>query len=211
MGNRVHPLLCQLELLFYIWIYALPEFLMIVFPSSVDEERRDWSATKQLCYECALNPVLAIPSVFKPLVVTFFEKVSHAIPVDFWKRHVVDKLKTLLDAFVFIKLLSGDRRDSIVDVCTNFHSLVLPAMTMFSPGFITRWGVMYVQVGAINRTCDQSGCRMDVEILFKIVEPCFAYQNNGFFFAWLSRTLCHWPTLSGHLTTHANTASVSCI
>jgi len=145
MNPTVHCILCQGEFFFYIWIFCLPECLLVLFPSAGEEERRDWSKQKQWCYECALNPVMAIPSLFLPIIVPCFEKVSQAVSHEDWKNHVVDYVKQPLGLLVMLKMLSEPTKDAILDNLSNFNTLVIPALTLFTPSCITQYGVWYVQ------------------------------------------------------------------
>ncbi|CAB9500196.1 expressed unknown protein [Seminavis robusta] len=144
-SKNVYAISCELELLFYMWIFIMPEMLIILFPSAGEENRRDWSPTKQWCYECALDPVLAIPSALKPTIIPFFEKVSHAVSSEDWKRLVVDKVQYLLGGAVMLRMISEETRDTLVACLQDFSTLVLPALTLLTPGFITQYGVWYVQ------------------------------------------------------------------
>lgn len=137
--------IAQLELFFYIWIFVMPACFAILYPSAGDETSKDWSPIKRWCYQAALDPIFHIPMLFKDLVVPFFEQVSQAIPPSFWKRNVVDKVESILNGFVFVRMLSETRKDALVECLVNFQSLVLPALTFFTPGFITQYGVWYVE------------------------------------------------------------------
>ena len=144
-GTRVNSVLCQLDLLFYIWIFVLPECLLILYPTAGEQEKRDWSPTKQFCYECALNPVLSIPKLFKPIIIPIFEKVSQVVPASWWKKVVTDQVRTLSGGLVMLKVLSESRRDTLVEFVSHVRTLLVPGALLFMPGFFTQYGVCYVQ------------------------------------------------------------------
>ena len=136
---------CQVEFLFYIWIFVMPEMLMILFPSAGIEERHEWSPMKQWCYTCACNPVLALPSLVRSTTIPIFESVSQAVPAAEWKQYVVDNFQYLLNAAVMLRVLSEQRSRTLLGCMLDFRMLVVPAVTLFTPGFITQYGVWYVQ------------------------------------------------------------------
>lgn len=144
-SSRVNSVMCQMDLLFYVWIFMLPECLLILYPSAADQEKRDWSRAKQFCYECALNPVLSIPKVFKPIIISMFEKVSQVVPASWWKKVVTDQVGTLSSGLVLLKVLTETRRDTLVEFVSHVRTLLVPGALLFMPGFFTQYGVCYVQ------------------------------------------------------------------
>lgn len=144
-STSVNSILCQLDLVFFIWIFVLPECLLILYPTAGEQEKRDWSPTKQFCYDCALNPVLNIPKLFKPVIIPIFEKVSQVVPASWWKKVVTDQVRTLSGGLVMLKVLSESRRDTLVEFVSHVRTLLVPGALLFMPGFFTQYGVCYVQ------------------------------------------------------------------
>ena len=58
---------------------------------------------------------------------------------------MVEFIKKPLDVAAFMKMLSEERSEAIVDHLTNFRPMVVPAITLLMPGFITQYGVLFVQ------------------------------------------------------------------
>lgn len=144
-GTVANSILCQVDLLFFIWIFMLPECLLTLYPTAGEQEKRDWSPGKQLAYEIALRPVLAIPKLFKPIIIPIFEKVSQVIPARWWKRVVTDQVRTLGSGLVMIKVLSETTKDAMVDFVIHVRTLLVPGALLFMPGFFTQYGCCYVQ------------------------------------------------------------------
>lgn len=53
--------------------------------------------------------------------------------------------KTMLDIAVMVRTISEERRDWLVHVVEEALVLTLPSITLLMPGFVTQFGVAYVQ------------------------------------------------------------------
>mmetsp|Transcript_11657 Transcript_11657/g.27916 ORF Transcript_11657/g.27916 Transcript_11657/m.27916 type:complete len:705 (+) Transcript_11657:81-2195(+) len=128
-----HPLLllltAELKTLFFVWLFGMEWIL----PSSKDAFLAD-----------AL-PLRLVHRFVTPILLKFYTTVSDAVPQKLWQRWVVSKSETLLQAFVLIRVLSSERKDWIVNTLKESKSLIVPSITLFMPGFITQFGVAFVQ------------------------------------------------------------------
>jgi len=150
MGNfitssRVHAPLCQLDLLFFMWIIWVPEMFLTLYPNHTEQDTRQWSKSKRFLFECASTPMRALATLSKPAVITAFEKISRAIPSSWWKKAVVQWIEMVLGGFAMMKMISPSTRDTLSEFTRHFRSLLLPMALLFMPGFFTQYGVCYVQ------------------------------------------------------------------
>lgn len=74
-----------------------------------------------------------------------YEQISKAVPSDYWKRMVVDKLHYPLQFAVMIRAISEATKETLLACVDDLNSLVIPALTLLAPGFVTQYGVWYVQ------------------------------------------------------------------
>ena len=117
-------LLRELQLVFFLWLFGVP----LVTPELTNE-------TKPL-------PLLYQRAV--PLVQLVYNAVSNAIPENLWQT-VVEKATSILDIAVMVKLLSKESQEWLVHVLQESRPVLPPALTLFMPGFVTEYGVLYVQ------------------------------------------------------------------
>merc|ERR1711865_908715 len=75
------------------------------------------------------------------------------VPKDVWEHYVVSKIKTVLGAFVMIRILSEPWKDWLVHVIEESRVLTVPSITLLMPGFITQIGATYVQCIVPSAKC----------------------------------------------------------
>lgn len=90
-------------------------------------------------------PLRLIHKFLTPLVLQLHSLVSETITKQVWQKWVVSKTKTTLDIAVMVRVLSEDKRDWLVHVAEEARVLILPSITLLMPGFVTQFGVAYVQ------------------------------------------------------------------
>ena len=71
--------------------------------------------------------------------------VSDAISKELWHKWVVSKTQTTLEIAVMVRLLSKERKEWLLHVVEEARVLTLPSITLLMPGFVTQFGVAYVQ------------------------------------------------------------------
>lgn len=125
----------ELQLVLYLWLFGVP----LVTPELTRETR-----PIPLLYQRAV-----------PVVTAIYKAVSHAIPEAFWQS-VVDKASSFLDIAVMIKLLSESTKDWLIHVLEEARPVLPPAITLFMPGFITEYGVVYVKTLVPCAKCSQA-------------------------------------------------------
>mmetsp|Transcript_15313 Transcript_15313/g.19973 ORF Transcript_15313/g.19973 Transcript_15313/m.19973 type:complete len:501 (-) Transcript_15313:105-1607(-) len=122
--------LVQLELLFYVWIYCLPFIQPDTIAGQTLPEAR---------------PLRVMCSYLGPYARRVVESVSGAVPFDFWQNRVVGSSRQIMSALVLVRLLKQPTADWLVHALEVGRGLVIPALSLMTPGFLTRYGVVYVQ------------------------------------------------------------------
>lgn len=137
--SRYHDFLqssgLQLQAAFYVWIYVLPH---VVIPmSSIGSMNLQLPDTRPLHF---LTTYL-----IQPVISTIHDAISGAVSNNFWQGQVVGKLTTVLDSLVFIRFVSRDTADWLLHVAHLVRAVAVPSTTLLMPGFLTNYGVLYVQ------------------------------------------------------------------
>lgn len=114
----------ELQLVFFLWLFGVP------------------MVTPELTHETRPIPLLYQRAV--PMVTGMYNVVSTAIPENIWHT-VVQKTTSILELAVLIKLVSTETKEWLVHVLEESRQLLPPAVTLLMPGFLTEYGVMYVQ------------------------------------------------------------------
>jgi hypothetical protein len=120
----------NLSFFFYIWIYLLP-FLV---PQTIGGQQLPEA-----------RPLQVLVSYLSPAVHNVHDKVTSVVSAEFWQNHVVGYASKLMDLAVLMRLLSRPSADWGLHVVEEMRPLILPGVTLFMPGFITQYGVLYVQ------------------------------------------------------------------
>jgi TB2/DP1, HVA22 family len=134
----LHSTLFHLEVLFYLWIYIMP----YLQPESISTNGKKY-------YELPEGrPLQVLHDVYvQPAVEFMHDTISGAVPRDAWETYVVANVRRVLSALVLVWMLSQETADAILHGVQEGRSLVVPAVTLFMPYFITAYGVTYVQYG----------------------------------------------------------------
>lgn len=114
----------EVQLVFFLWLFGVP----LVTP----ELTRN-TLPLSLLYQRVV-----------PMVTAIYNVVSHAIPEQAWQT-LVEKASSILDLAVMIKVLSTESKDWLVHVLEEARPVLPPAITLFMPGFLTEYGVLYVK------------------------------------------------------------------
>jgi hypothetical protein len=114
----------ELQLVFFLWLFGVP------------------MVTPELTHETRPIPLLYQRAV--PMVTGMYNVVSTAIPENIWHT-VVQKTSSILELAVLIKLVSTETKEWLVHILEESRQLLPPAVTLLMPGFLTEYGVMYVQ------------------------------------------------------------------
>lgn len=120
----------ELKLFFFVWLFGMERIL--------SNQAKD-------AFLAQVLPLNLIKRHVTPLLLWLHEKVSGVVSEEQWDRWVVSKAKGMLGALVFIKFLSESTKDWIVHVLEESRAVILPAVTLLMPGFVTSLGVPYVQ------------------------------------------------------------------
>ena len=123
-------IMMQLELVFYVWTYCLPFIQPDTLAGQTLPEAR---------------PLRVMSSVLGPYSRNVVEAVSGAFPLDKWQYYVVENARKLMPALVFCRFLKQETADWLTHALEVGRGMVIPGLTLFSPYFITRYGVVYVQ------------------------------------------------------------------
>jgi hypothetical protein len=133
-----HPMVLsiavELKLAFFIWLFGMERMLAPV----VDAQQQDSVLAQALPQNLLHKHVTTV-------LVEFHAIVSEAVSKDRWNSIVVSKSKSVLNVFVMVKFLSEARKDFWLHILEESRPLVLPSITLLMPGFITQFGVVYVQ------------------------------------------------------------------
>jgi hypothetical protein len=120
----------EMNLLFFVWLFGM-EYVL--------------SNTSKDAFMAQAMPGNLIKRFVTPLLLLLHEKISDLVPHNLWSKWVVSNARNILGGFVFIKLVSEQTRDWLLDVLEEARAVIVPAITLLMPGFITSFGVAYVQ------------------------------------------------------------------
>jgi len=129
-----HPLVGfftgEFKLFFFVWVFGMERLL---------------GKTSKDDFLAEALPLRLIQNFIRPLILQLHSLVSDAISKEFWQKWVVSKTKTTLDIAVMVRAISEQRRDWLVHIVEEARVLTLPSITLLMPGFVTQFGVAYVQ------------------------------------------------------------------
>eukprot|EP00531_Pseudo-nitzschia_arenysensis_P014801 CAMPEP_0116136768 /NCGR_PEP_ID=MMETSP0329-20121206/11905_1 /TAXON_ID=697910 /ORGANISM="Pseudo-nitzschia arenysensis, Strain B593" /LENGTH=624 /DNA_ID=CAMNT_0003631667 /DNA_START=28 /DNA_END=1902 /DNA_ORIENTATION=- len=120
----------ECKLFFFVWIFGMERVL---------------GKTSTDAFLAEILPLAMIQKFIRPQILQFHSTVSNAISNEFWQKWAVSKTQTTLDIAVMLRLLSEKRRDWLVHIVQEARVLTLPSITLLMPGFVTQFGVAYVQ------------------------------------------------------------------
>jgi hypothetical protein len=120
----------EMKLLFFVWLFGM-EYML--------------SNTSRDAFMAQAMPFTLVKRFVTPFLLLFHEKMSELVPCDLWDKWVVSNARNILGGFVFIKIVSEHTRDWLLHVFEEARAVIVPAITLLMPGFITSVGVAYVQ------------------------------------------------------------------
>ncbi len=152
----------ELQLVFFLWLFGVP----LVTPELTKE-------TKPL-------PLLYHRAV--PLVQLVYNAVSNAISTSLW-QNVVEKASSILDLAVMIKVISKDTQEWMVHLLQESRPVLPPALTLFMPGFLTEYGVLYVKTlvpcakCTCSKTCEERMAWLEYWVLHGLVAAILTWWS----------------------------------
>jgi hypothetical protein len=108
---------------------------------------------------------------------------------------VVSKAQSLMEMLVMVRFLSQEWKNWIVNVLDESRVLILPSLTLLMPGFVTQFGVAYVQF--VVPSAKSSQARGDVMKLLYLEYWVLHCMVAGFL-NWFSGILW-WVPFSTHI------------
>jgi hypothetical protein len=120
----------EMKLLFFVWLFGMERIL---------------ANPSKDAFLAQVLPLNLIKRHVTPLLLWLHEQVSDFVSSERWDTWVVSKAKNILSGFVFIKMLSEGTKDWLVHVLEEARAVIIPAVTLLMPGFVTAFGVAYVQ------------------------------------------------------------------
>jgi hypothetical protein len=165
----------ELQLVFFLWLFGVP------------------MVTPELTHETRPIPLLYKRAV--PLVTGVYNVVSTAIPENIWQS-VVRKTNSVLELAFLIKLMSTETKEWLVHVLEESRQLLPPAVTLLMPGFLTEYGVLYVQTlvpcakGVTKVTLEETTAWLEYWVLHGLVSSLLTW--------WAP--LLWWIPFSAHFT-----------
>lgn len=121
----------ETKLLFFTWLFGMEYMLS--------------NTSNKDAFMAQAMPGSLIKRFVTPLLLLLHERISELVPHDLWDKWVVSNAKNVLGGFVFIKIISERTKDWILHVLEETRAVIVPAITLLMPGFITSFGVAYVQ------------------------------------------------------------------
>ena len=118
------------ELLFYVWIYCLP----LIQPETIAGQRLPEG-----------RPLRVLCSVLGPYSQRLVDTVSGAVPEQFWRTQVVSYASQIAALMKLVRLLTQPTADWLLHMVEEGRGLFIPALTLMTPGMLTKYGVVYVQ------------------------------------------------------------------
>ena len=122
----------ELHLFFYLWIYGMSSVLTSTAMSEADMQR-----------SYMVRPLPFLSKRLSPMVRKIFQTTSNLISPNAWNS-LVEKVKSFLSIAVAVRLLSQHNQTRLLLLLEYAHPFLVPAVTLLMPGFITEYGVLYV-------------------------------------------------------------------
>jgi hypothetical protein len=122
----------EVQLVFFVWLLCFPSILTSA--ASGDEKKSLESRPLPLLY-----------NYLSPYLLPVYNAVSNVVPESLWKT-VCDNVQSILSLAVTIRLLSEERSATLVQILQESRAVLPPAVTLFMPGFVTQYGVLYVRL-----------------------------------------------------------------
>jgi hypothetical protein len=142
-----HPfvlsLCAEFKLLFFIWLFCMEIVLGNTGISSTTSTSSAAEGGDNLLAEAM--PLRLLHRHVTPVMLELEAVLAEAVSEETWKTVVHSKVQRLLEVLVMIRFLSEVRKDWLLHVLDESRTLLLPSLSLLMPGFITQFGVAYVQ------------------------------------------------------------------
>ena len=133
----------ELKLVFFLWVFGMEQ---IVGNSMVMASSSPGGGVEQQHSVLAdALPLQLMSRHVSSILIEFQAVVSESVSAQSWETYVVSKADKIMDLLVMLRIISKDTKDMLKHVLVESRSLVLPSITLFMPGFVTQFGVTYVQ------------------------------------------------------------------
>ena len=148
----------ELKLVFFLWVFSMERILSGITlssssSSSVQQDNNKKPNSNDDLFLLEALPLRLWKRYITPSIMRLHTVISDAVPKDVWEHYVVSKVKTVLGAFVMIRILSEQWKDWLVHVIEESRVLTVPSITLLMPGFITQIGATYVQCIVPSAKC----------------------------------------------------------
>jgi hypothetical protein len=121
----------EFKLFFFCWVFGM--------------ERMLGNMTKGDAFLAKALPLRLMKRHITPIVMSLHDLISDAVSKEVWDKWIVSKTKSILGVFVLVRMLSEEWKDWLVHVAEEVRVLTIPSIALLMPGFITQFGVTYVQ------------------------------------------------------------------
>jgi hypothetical protein len=121
----------EFKLFFFFWVFGMERIL--------------GNMTKGDAFLAKALPLRLMKRHITPIVMQLHDLISDAVSKEVWEKWIVSKTKSILSVFVLVRMLSEEWKDWLVHVAEEVRVLTIPSITLLMPGFITQFGVTYVQ------------------------------------------------------------------
>ncbi|KAG7337905.1 hypothetical protein IV203_022435 [Nitzschia inconspicua] len=120
----------EMKLLFFVWLFGM-EYMLYNTPKDT--------------FMAQAMPCNLIKRFITPMMLAIHDMISEVVSHDRWGKWVMSYASNVLGGFVFIKMVSEETKDWVLHVLQEARVVIAPAITLLMPGFITSFGVAYVQ------------------------------------------------------------------
>ncbi|OEU18336.1 hypothetical protein FRACYDRAFT_236612 [Fragilariopsis cylindrus CCMP1102] len=121
----------EFKLFFFCWVFGMERIL--------------GNMTKGDAFLAKALPLRLMKRHITPIVMSLHDLISDAVSKEVWDKWIVSKTKSILSVFVLVRMLSEEWKDWLLHVAEEVRVLTIPSITLLMPGFITQFGVTYVQ------------------------------------------------------------------
>jgi hypothetical protein len=175
----------EAQLVFFIWIFGMEQIM-----AQVASQNEDGVFAQAL-------PLKLVYDKLAPVLIKLQAVVSEAVSEEMWQSMVISKTRKVLEVFVLVRFLSVPWKDWLLHVLEQSRALLVPSITLLMPGFITGFGVAYVQYIVPSSKSVQTHNDSATKLLYLQY-----WVLNCFLSGWLAwfASLLWWIPFSTHVT-----------